>query len=131
MLDFQLTQLGSPVRDALFFIFTSVADNDLVRTFDNYLSHYHNSFLQTVISLDYPIDEFVREKFEEELDLIAPLELYHIVSMLRVVMARKEEIPDHSEMDVNVFVNENLIGDDYYDQLALIIKTYKAKQWIR
>lgn len=68
--------------------------------------------------------------FREEIDRVAPFELYHIVSMLRVVLARKESIPDQSEQDAALFFNDNLVEEDYYRRLEVTLRIYDQRGWI-
>lgn len=68
--------------------------------------------------------------FSEEINRIAPRELYHIVVMLRVVLAKKESIPEHSELDSELFCNDNLVEEDYYRKLLSVVEIYDKKGWV-
>ncbi|XP_055542208.1 uncharacterized protein LOC129727939 isoform X2 [Wyeomyia smithii] len=129
--DFQLIQSDSLVRDVLFFLLTSVSDPDLETSLDDYLEKYFYSLLSDLTKLKYPdLSQFTYESFLEEMNRIAPRELYHIVAMLRVVLARKESIPDHSELDAELFCNDNLVESDFYEKLLLVVNIYVKKGWV-
>lgn len=71
-----------------------------------------------------------RFSFLEEINRVAPRELYHIVAMLRVVLAKKESIPEHSELDAELFCNDNLVEEDYYRKLLLVVTIYDQQGWV-
>ncbi|XP_052897388.1 uncharacterized protein LOC128304267 [Anopheles moucheti] len=129
--DFQLIQMDSLVRDVIFFIITSVNDPELETQLDGYFEYYFQQLAANMARLQFPNPEhFTLESFREEIDRVAPFELYHIVSMLRVVLARKESIPDQSEQDAALFFNDNLVEEDYYRRLEVTLRIYDQRGWI-
>ncbi|XP_049284808.1 uncharacterized protein LOC125764510 [Anopheles funestus] len=129
--DFQLIQMDSLVRDVIFFIITSVNDPELETQLDGYFEYYFQQLAANMTRLQFPNPEdFTLESFREEIDRVAPFELYHIVSMLRVVLARKESIPDQSEQDAALFFNDNLVEEDYYRRLEVTLRIYDRQGWI-
>ncbi|XP_041786515.1 uncharacterized protein LOC121601779 [Anopheles merus] len=129
--DFQLIQMDSLVRDVIFFIITSVNDPELEAQLDGYFEYYFQQLAANLARLQFPAqDELTLESFREEIDRVAPFELYHIVSMLRVVLARKESIPDQSEQDAALFFNDNLVEEDYYRRLEVTLRIYDQRGWI-
>ncbi|XP_058125354.1 uncharacterized protein LOC131281570 [Anopheles ziemanni] len=129
--DFQLIQMDSLVRDVIFFVITSVNDAELESQLDGYFEHYFQHLASNMKRLQFPkLEEFTLESFREEIDRVAPYELYHIVSMLRVVLARKESIPDQSEQDAALFFNDNLVEEDYYRRLEVTLRIYERRGWI-
>ncbi|XP_053664497.1 uncharacterized protein LOC128713660 [Anopheles marshallii] len=129
--DFQLIQMDSLVRDVIFFIITSVNDPELETQLDGYFEYYFQQLAANMVRLQFPNPEdFTFESFREEIDRVAPFELYHIVSMLRVVLARKESIPDQSEQDAALFFNDNLVEEDYYRRLEVTLRIYDQRGWI-
>uniref|UniRef100_A0A182PNH6 CHK domain-containing protein n=1 Tax=Anopheles epiroticus TaxID=199890 RepID=A0A182PNH6_9DIPT len=132
--DFQLIQMDSLVRDVIFFIITSVNDPELEAQLDSYFEYYFQQLAANMTRLQFPSPEdFTLERwvfgFREEIDRVAPFELYHIVSMLRVVLARKESIPDQSEQDAALFFNDNLVEEDYYRRLEETLRIYDRRGW--
>ncbi|XP_035792721.1 uncharacterized protein LOC118466930 isoform X2 [Anopheles albimanus] len=129
--DFQLIQMDSLVRDVIFFLTTSVNDPELESQLDDYFEYYFQQLATYMDRLQFPTPgDFTIESFREEIDRVAPYELYHIVSMLRVVLARKESIPDHSEQDAALFFNDNLVEEDYYRRLEVTLRIYDRKGWL-
>ncbi|XP_050079037.1 uncharacterized protein LOC126565870 [Anopheles maculipalpis] len=129
--DFQLIQMDSLVRDVIFFIITSVNDPELETQLDSYFEYYFQQLAANMARLQFPNPgDLTLESFREEIDRVAPYELYHIVSMLRVVLARKESIPDQSEQDAALFFNDNLVEEDYYRRLEVTLRMYDQRGWI-
>ncbi|XP_058059187.1 uncharacterized protein LOC131210020 [Anopheles bellator] len=130
--DFQLIDMDSLVRDVIFFIITSVNDPDLESQLDaSYLEFYFQQLVSCLTRLQFPDPELLTiESFREEIDRVAPFELYHIVSMLRVVLARKESIPDQSEQNAALFFNDNLVEEDYYRRLEMTLRIYDQRGWL-
>jgi len=59
------------------------------------------------------------------------MEFFHILYMIRVVLANKDIIPAFEETtNSDFFLDKNLIGPDYYEKLRIIINLYKNKNWI-
>ncbi|XP_055637927.1 uncharacterized protein LOC129776362 [Toxorhynchites rutilus septentrionalis] len=131
LVDFQLIQLDSLVRDVLFFLLTSVSDADLESDMEQYFELYFGSLRSHLIKLRCPnTSQFSYQNFLDEINCIAPREFYHIVSMLRVVMAKKEFIPEQSEQDSDLFSDDNIVEDDYFDKLRQVVKVYSKREWI-
>lgn len=129
--DFQLIQMDSLVRDILFFLLTSVSDPDLESSMEHYFNVYFESLRMDLTRLKCPnLSQFTYGSFSEEINRIAPRELYHIVAMLRVVLAKKESIPEHSELDAELFCNDNLVEEDYYRKLLSVVQIYDKKGWV-
>ncbi|XP_049536424.1 uncharacterized protein LOC125951543 [Anopheles darlingi] len=129
--DFQLIQMDSLVRDVIFFLTTSVNDPELESQLDGYFEYYFQQLATYMVRLQFPTPgDFTIESFREEIGRVVPFELYHIVSMLRVVLARKESIPDHSEQDAALFFNDNLVEEDYYRRLEVTLRIYDRKGWL-
>ncbi|XP_065075270.1 uncharacterized protein LOC135699016 [Ochlerotatus camptorhynchus] len=129
--DFQLIQLDSLVRDILFFLLTSVSDPDLDSNMDDYFKVYFEGLRIDLARLKCPnLSQFTYQSFSEEINRIAPRELYHIVFMLRVVLAKKESIPEHSELVAELFCNDNLVEEDYFRKLLSVVQIYDKKGWV-
>lgn len=129
--DFQLIQMDSLVRDILFFLLTSVSDANLAHSTDHYFNVYFEGLRFHLARLKCPnMSQFTYQSFLEEINRVAPRELYHIVAMLRVVLAKKESIPEHSELDAELFCNDNLVEEDYYRKLLLVVTIYDQQGWV-
>lgn len=88
--DFQGCTYDSPVRDVLFFLFTSVQFDVLQDQLDKLLEYYHQYFEKTLEDLGCPTDEFSEEHYFDEIYRCGIMEIYHILFMyLFIVIGKK------------------------------------------
>lgn len=80
--------------------------------------------------LGCPMDDFTEEKFLKEIDRKAPLELYHIIIMLKVLFAKKEAMPDFKDFDTDMFLQDDLVTPEYFSKLKLILSEFEKRNWI-
>lgn len=69
-------------------------------------------------------------RYLAEMNRVAPIELYHIVSMLKIVLANKEAIPDFADMNEDFFSQDNLVGPNYFERMEKVIQIYLDKGWL-
>lgn len=96
--DFQGFTYQSPVRDLLFYLFTSVQFHVLKEHLDYLLKFYHEQFIETLKELHCPITDFSFDKFMEEIRHFGIYEISHIILMMIVVVfGRKSEPKDNQD----------------------------------
>lgn len=88
--DFQGCTYDSPVRDLLFFLFTSVQLDILQNQLDNFMEYYHQYFEKTLEDLGCPTDEFSEDHFIEEIYRCGIMEIYHILFMYLFIVTGKK-----------------------------------------
>jgi len=128
--DFQITLYASPVHDLIFFIFSS-ADNDVIEHhFDDLLSLYHHEFTDCLSRLGCETDPFSLEKFQDELHTYAPKELPHILFMAKYVLADESEVPELSNCDAEVMIENNYGGTLYKERVKLTVQNFVQRGWL-
>lgn len=96
--DFQGFTYQSPVRDLLFYLFTSVQIHVLKEHLDYLLMFYHDQFIKTLKELHCPIGDFSFDKFMDEIRCFGIYEISHIILMtVVVVFGRKYEPADNEQ----------------------------------
>lgn len=60
--DFQSFYYESFVHDLIFFLFTSVRNNDLKANFKSFIDHYLVEFVKTMNFVKCPLDDYTSEK---------------------------------------------------------------------
>lgn len=113
LLDFQAYTYSSPVKDLLFFLFTSVQFDVLRENLDNLLTFYHEQFTQTLSDLDCYTIDFSYDKFIEEIKHYGKQEIGHILSMLLFIV--------HGEKSEN--------GDPWFTPIENISLEVKEQAW--
>lgn len=97
MVDLQLMQYSSPVRDLVFFLFTSVINTVLDKHFDELIKMYYKAFIDNLKDFDVDLNLFSWEEFSKEFDEVAPTEVYHILVMLKPIFTEREKIQHSPE----------------------------------
>lgn len=88
--DFQTCTYDSPVRDLMFFLFTSVQFDVLKEQLDYLLEYYHTNFVKTLEDLGCRSTDFSEEKFFEELFYFGEYEIHHILFMYLLIVTAKK-----------------------------------------
>lgn len=61
----------------------------------------------------------------------APWEFYHIASMLKVVFAKQDMLPETLDtLNDEIFSDANLVGAEYFQRLEKVVQIYIDKHWI-
>jgi hypothetical protein len=118
-LDFQGIVYDSPVKDLLFFLYTSAAEGVRAKHHDKLIRLYHENFTDCLKDMGCDIGSFTFQSLLEEIDMFAPSEVEHILFMLIPICAERREVPEISGVDLEFFYRE---PNDLYKR--------KAKEYI-
>ncbi|KAH8333666.1 hypothetical protein KR059_002020 [Drosophila kikkawai] len=103
IVDFQIAQYGSLVHDIIFLLFSSVDVQVLEDNYYNFLSIYYKAFIQSLKSVNVDTSGYSYEKFLDEVQRVAYLQLPHAFFMMKVILADNSTIPDdYKDMDFSV-----------------------------
>ncbi|XP_966814.1 uncharacterized protein LOC655205 [Tribolium castaneum] len=132
-IDFQRPRYASPVRDLIFFLFTSVENHVLESSCDDLLQLYYENFV-SVLQRELKCDdiEFTIETFQQELKLEARnTQFGHIVFMLNPIFAPKGSVKELEEMTVEDFLKSLEGGSDLHKaKLELVVGEFARRDWI-
>lgn len=98
VIDFQIAQYESLMQDLVFLLFTSVESKVLEEHFDSLLKLYYAEFIDCLEKLYIGTAEYNYEKFIEEFNRIAPIQIPHALYMARVLLA-DDNPPDLNSCD--------------------------------
>lgn len=129
-LDFQLIELGSPIRDLLFFIFSSTELNVIEKNFSKLLNIYYNEFNFVLLQFGCDLQNFSYKLFLKELNQVAPHELFHIIFMLKPIFSLKGSVDNVDNIKMDDFGKIDNIGQDYKDRLRLIVLMFLKNNWL-
>jgi hypothetical protein len=118
-LDFQGIVYDSPVKDLLFFLYTSAAEGVRAMHHDDLIHLYHENFTDCLKDMGCDISSFTFQSLLDEIDVFAPSEVDHILFMLLPICADKTDVPKLSDIDLGTFYQE---PNDIYKR--------KAKEYI-
>lgn len=131
MLDFQLIEYGSPAKDFLFFLFSSVKMSVLELHYNKLLKLYYNNFISCLIDLNCVTAEFNFELFLNEINISAKsTELVHIIIMLRHILAVKDKVKELNEITEEDLVSEEQVSDACRERIIKTILYFAKNCWI-
>ncbi|KAK7865158.1 hypothetical protein R5R35_002219 [Gryllus longicercus] len=93
-IDFQNTLICSPVKDLIFFLFSSADDEVLKKYYDHLMDVYYDTFINKLKELQCNIQFFSKDKFQEEIDNFAPTQFYHVILMLAIIYGDKTNVKE-------------------------------------
>ncbi|XP_022222453.1 uncharacterized protein LOC111074116 [Drosophila obscura] len=103
IVDFQIAQYGSLVHDIIFLLFSSVATKVLEENFYNLLNIYYNAFIKSLRQVDVDTNSYRLEKFLDEVQSQAHLQLPHSIFMMKVILADSSTLPtEYKDVDLTV-----------------------------
>lgn len=88
-IDFQFYTYDSPVKDLLFFLFTSVQFDVLKENLGGFLDYYYDNFKQVLDKLGCLNNELTYQNFLEEIYYYGEHEIFHIIFMLVFIVTAK------------------------------------------
>lgn len=131
MVDLQLMKYNSPVRDLIFFLYTSVINSVLDVHYDELINHYYESFIENL--KDFPINtsEFSWQAFQEELNEVAPTEVYHVLVMLKPIFTEKGKVQNSLEdFQDSDWSRKDLLGPAHKAKLRDTVLALVKRGWI-
>ncbi|KAI4461870.1 hypothetical protein MML48_5g00005486 [Holotrichia oblita] len=131
--DFQVLRYGSPARDVLFFLYSSVQLDVLKTELDELIEFYHSELVNTIKLLKCDISLFSYEAYLEEMKIAAEdTEFCHQMFMLTPLYTIEGGAIDLSEWEPTNIApeNEEILDARYYDRLHFIILDFAKRKWI-
>lgn len=131
MVDLQLMQYSSPIRDLVFFLFTSVINSVLDQHCDDFIKLYYDAFIENLKDFDIDLNPYSWDEFNKELEEVAPTEVYHILVMLKPIFTEREKI-QHTpeEFQDSDWSRKDLLGPAHKRKLRDTVIALAKKNWI-
>lgn len=128
--DFQLVDYGSPARDFIFFLYSSVQNAVTTEHFDKLLHLYYDTFIKTLELFKCDVKPFSYEAFKNELQLEAKLsQLYHCVYMAMPILTLKGAVKPIEELTTEDLYNSQL-SDKFEPKIVHIISSFIKNGWL-
>ncbi|CAH1183303.1 unnamed protein product [Ceutorhynchus assimilis] len=131
IVDLQLMRYWSCCVDLVFFLFTSVTNDVLDQHFDDFLKLYHQSFLDALADFKIDLEPFSWENFLEELDTVAPGEMFHVLLMLKPICTEKGKVKNSLEdfQDTD-WSRQDLLGPHHRRKLRDTVLAIDKRGWL-
>lgn len=128
-LDFQNYQYGSPVRDLIFFLWSSCQFEVLKVHYEDLVRHYHHHFLQTLRSLGCDVEPFSFVKFMEEMKRNAQCEALHAMSFMTIIVFGRKRA-DTEDVTPPFNVTKEEVPTEAKRRIWLLISSYGKLGWL-
>lgn len=131
MVDFQVIEYGSPARDILFFLYSSVQIPVLAQNYEQFVRYYYKIFISILERFNTNTKPFSYDGLLKEIDYEARnVEFFHNIIMLGPLYA-----PPNSVKEIGKLTEEDLILHHEYNQsrknkLWFIILEFVKNNWI-
>ncbi|KAI4458977.1 hypothetical protein MML48_6g00020872 [Holotrichia oblita] len=130
IVDLQIMQYSSCVRDLIFFLFTSVINEDLDENYDKLVDLYCDTFVEYLSDFKLDTKEYSRESFRKEIEVIGPKEFYHVGFMLKPILTEKGKVASFENFHTRDWCREDLLGEAHKRKLKQLIFSYQKRNWI-
>ncbi|XP_018321115.1 uncharacterized protein LOC108734178 [Agrilus planipennis] len=131
VLDFQITQYGSPAKDVFFFLMSSTKRSVKEDHFETLCRHYFNTLMEVLEMFSVDTTSFSYELFLEEIKTVVQEdEFYHLMVMLKPIFASRGEANELKDYDMNNLLSNDVESDLYREQVAYTINKLYARKWI-
>lgn len=124
IVDYQICSYGSPARDLVFFLFSSVQNHIITKSYDELIKFYYDAFIKVLKDFNCNLDEFSFGNFEEQLKFEAHNSQFgHIAWMLQAICAPKK--------GADIKEGENPpMTEEHAKKLIFLVKEFVKRNWI-
>ncbi|XP_023245852.1 uncharacterized protein LOC106639834 [Copidosoma floridanum] len=127
-IDFQVSQVCSPLKDLPYFTCTSITMEVMDNHFEDLLDTYYAKFINVLETVGCDTSPFTRESFDEQLKNDAKNELFHCVMALKVFTNEKSDDLDLNKMDSQIFSAKG--SGLYLDRVWNAVSKFAEKGWL-
>jgi hypothetical protein len=130
IVDYQVCSYGSPGRDIVFFLFSSVNDHVLKKHYDDLIKLYHQTFISVLEQLGCVTTPFTFEALEQEINYEArDSQFGHVAFMLSPIFAPSGEVQDITEFSPENMISHK-VSDLHKQKLVFVVKEFIKRNWI-
>jgi hypothetical protein len=131
IVDLQIMTYSSIIRDLVFFMFTSVINKVVDEHLDDLIRLYYDSFISTLKEFDLDVSQFSWDAFVEELNQVAPEEVYHVLVMLKPICTERGKVQNSLEdFQDSDWSRKDLLGPSHRNKLKATVLALVKKNWI-
>ncbi|KAJ3657526.1 hypothetical protein Zmor_009322 [Zophobas morio] len=130
LVDYQIASYGSPARDIVFFLFSSVKNDVVTQYYDRLIEWYHGIFVSELEALKCDTKPFSLEALKKEIDIEArDSQFGHVAFMLYPIFAVRKNIGDLSDLSPgNIFLDE--VTDLHKEKFLFVVEEFVKRNWV-
>lgn len=131
LVDFQGCSYASPAKDLIFFLFSSLQNDVVVKYCDYLIKLYHEKFVKILQELNCSTVEFSYENFVKEIEEEVEGEFIHIVFMFIPIFMPKDKTTELDSLKMeDIMKGVDAPPKEHIEKLALTIKEFEKRNWI-
>ena len=124
--DFQLSSVGSPMRDLFLFLTSSLKLEVLEENFDDLINFYYENFISCVESLKLDTSKFSRDSFDEQMKKDANDEFFHCLMLIKLFTA---EVSNTDVFDLDSVLNSKT-SKVFIDRMRVVVSKFAKSGWL-
>lgn len=130
IVDLQIMQYDTGIKDLIFFLFTSVTNSVLKNNYNELVQLYHNTFVDYLKDFNIDLAPYSWENFVKEMEETGPKEFMHIAFMLKPIFTEKGKINSLDEFQPSDWSRRDLIGPAHANKLKEFILAFAQRKWL-
>lgn len=130
MVDLQIIQYDSGVKDLIFLLFSSVSSEIRENYWDELLDIYYDTFIEYLKDFDLDLDPYSRKAFLQEVDDCGPKEFFHIAFMLKPIFTEKGKVKSLDEFTPSDWSRRDLIGPRHAQKMKEFLLGFVKRNWL-
>lgn len=127
-LDFQGVEYTSPVKDLLFFLYTSTAEGVRANNYDDLIRLYYDNFTDCLKDVGCETSPFTFQSFLDEIEAFAPTEFTRILFMLTPICGDQTEVPELADVNLDSLYRKP--NDVYKQKGREFITDFVKRGWL-
>ncbi|KOC71093.1 hypothetical protein WH47_01736 [Habropoda laboriosa] len=128
--DFQIYLYGSPVRDLIFFLYSSVDIEVTENQIEDLMDLYFESLVNTLKKMGCNTDAFNKEDYKTKMAEDAAREFMHLCFMLKVLTLDVKEINDFSYDKMQTVMVEYAGSKTFNERLRRLVLCFVNRNWL-
>ncbi|CAL7944486.1 unnamed protein product [Xylocopa violacea] len=129
-IDFQMYMYASPMRDLLFFLYSSVNDDVTEEQIEDLMDLYYEILLNTLTKMGCNTEQFSKEDYKAKMAEDAVREFVHLCFMIKVLMLDTKEINDFNVDKMETVICDHAGNKKFVDRLRKLVLTFVKRNWI-
>lgn len=129
-IDFQIYLYGSPLRDLMFFLYSSVDLSITDEEIEDLMDQYYVALINTLEKLGCNTDPFTKEAFKEKMNEDAEREFVHLCFMAKILTLSVNDIDDFNYDKMQNVMIEYDGSDMFVERLRRVVLSFVKRNWI-
>ena len=128
--DFQIYLYASPMRDLIFFLYSSVKNDTTEEQVEDLMDLYYETLVNMLNKMKCNMDKFTKEGFKAKITEDGKREFMHIAFMIKVLTLNTKEINDFDVDKMHSVIVEHTGNQLFQERLRRLVLCSVKRNWI-